>query len=351
MFETMYQNGQVMIPQASKAGMPEMSSSSDFETQFATRDWTGGWRIGGFLAALLTGILLLTACGVAVSGAGKDSDTSEQPSGSSAVEISGGKINVVATTSLLADLVGRVGGNLVEVTALVPPGIDVHAFQLKPSNNLAIGRADLLVSNGAGLDDFLNPVLRNSSRPAAKWIIVADGLEPSALLDNGDPHFWLDPGLAIDYVNQIRDGLAEVDPKHEFDYTASAETYVGQISALDQEIEELLGRVANERRHLVTYHDAFGHLARRYNWEATALAPHDGMEVAPGTLAKLVMRIRRDGLPAVFVEPQFRQGMLTRTAQEVGIRVGVIYSLPGPGALTYLDMMRYNAESMVRELR
>ena len=93
----------------------------------------------------------------------------------------------------------------------------------------------------------------------------------SALLDNGDPHFWLDPGLAIDYVNQIRDGLAEVDPKHEFDYTASAETYVGQISALDQEIEKLLGRVANERRHLVTYHDAFGHLARRYNWEATAL--------------------------------------------------------------------------------
>ena len=173
MFETMYHNGQVMIPQASKHGMPGISSSSDFETQFATRDWTGGWRIGGFLAALLTGILLLTACGVAASGAGKDSDTSEQPSGSSAVEISGGKINVVATNSLLADLAGQVGGNLVEVTALVPPGIDVHAFQLKPSNNLAIGRADLLVSNGAGLDDFLNPVLRNSSRPAAKWIIVA----------------------------------------------------------------------------------------------------------------------------------------------------------------------------------
>ena len=161
--------------------MPGISSSSDFETQFATRDWTGGWRIGGFLAALLTGILLLTACGVAASGAGKDSDTSEQPSGSSAVEISGGKINVVATNSLLADLAGQVGGNLVEVTALVPPGIDVHAFQLKPSNNLAIGRADLLVSNGAGLDDFLNPVLRNSSRPAAKWIIVADGLEPRSL--------------------------------------------------------------------------------------------------------------------------------------------------------------------------
>ena len=331
--------------------MPGISSSSDFETQFATRDWTGGWRIGGFLAALLTGILLLTACGVAVSGAGKDSDTSEQPSGSSAVEISGGKINVVATNSLLADLAGQVGGNLVEVTTLVPPGIDVHAFQLKPSNNLAIGLADLLLSNGGGLDDFLNPVLRNSAQPEAIWIIVAEGLEPSALLENGDPHFWLDPALAIDYVMQIRDGLVEVDPKHQSNYWANADTYIGQISALDQDIEELLSRVAQERRHLVTYHDAFGHLARRYSWEATALAPDDGRDVAPRTLAKLLMRVNRDGLPSVFVEPQFQQRLLTRTAREAGIRVGVIYSLPGPGAPTYLDMMRYNAESIARELR
>ncbi len=79
--------------------------------------------------------------------------------------------------------------------------------------------------------------------------------------------------------------------------------------------------------------------------------PADGRDVAPGTLAKLLIRINRDGLPAVFVEPQFQPGLLTRTAQEAGIRVGVIYSLPGPGAPTYLDMMRYNAESMARELR
>ena len=165
------------------------------------------------------------------------------------------------------------------------------------------------------------------------------------------PHFWLDPRLAIDYVKQIRDGLVEVDSKHESDYTANAETYSGQISALDQEIEELLSQVAEERRHLVTYHEAFGHLARRYNWEATALVPDDGRDVAPGALAGLVRRINRDGLPSVFVEPQFQQELLTRTAREAGIRVGVIYSLPGPGVATYLDMMRYNGESIARELR
>ena len=343
----MYHIGQVMIPQLSKSGIPAMVSGSDLETQVASTDGNAwSWRIGGLLAALVTGLLLLAACGVSAGAVGDDRENSERSSGSS-----GGKINVVATNSLLADLVGQVGGNLVEVTTLVPPGVDVHAFQLTPSNNLAIGLADLLVSNGGGLDDFLNPVLRNSARPEAKWIVVADGLEPSALLDNGDPHFWLDPGLAIAYVRQIRDGLVEVDPKHESDYMASAETYAGKISDLDQEIGELLGRVAAERRHLVTYHDAFGHLARRYNWEATALVADNGRDVAPGTLAKLVMRINRDGLPAVFVEPQFQQGLLTRTAREAGIRVGVIYSLPGPGAPTYLDMMRYNAESMVRELR
>jgi ABC-type Zn uptake system ZnuABC Zn-binding protein ZnuA len=343
MFETMYQKREEMIPQLSEPGMPP---GSDLETQFASPGWTTGWRIAGFLAALVTGILLLAACGVSVSAGGNDREISEQPSGSS-----GGKINVVATNSLLADLVDQVGGDLVEVTALVPPGVDAHAFQLKPSHNLAVGRADLLVSNGGGLDDFLNPVLRNSARPEARWIIVADGLEPSALLENGDPHFWLDPRLAIDYVKQIRDGLVEVDPKHESDYMANAETYAGQISALDQEIEELLSQVAEERRHLVTYHDAFGHLARRYNWEATALVPDDGRDVAPGALAGLVRRINRDGLPSVFVEPQFQQELLTRTAREAGIRVGVIYSLPGPGVATYLDMMRYNGESIARELR
>jgi len=200
-----------MIPQLSEPGMPP---GSDLETQVASRDrGAGGWRIAGFLAALVTGILLLVACGVSVSAGGNDREISEQPSGSS-----GGKINVVATNSLLADLVDQVGGDLVEVTALVPPGVDAHAFQLRPSHNLAIGRADLLVSNGGGLDDFLNPVLRNSARPETRWIIVAEGLEPSALLENGDPHFWLDPRLAIDYVKQIRDGLVEVDPKHESDY-------------------------------------------------------------------------------------------------------------------------------------
>ena len=336
-----------MIPQFSNPGMYEMSSRSDFGTQSASKGRTYAvWRIGVFLAAMVTGILLLAACGVSASTGGHNQENSGQPSGSS-----GGIINVVATNSLLADLVEQVGGNLVAVTTLVPPGVDVHAFQLKPSNNLAIGRADLLVSNGGGLDDFLNPVLRNSAQPQAKWIIVAEGLEPSALLANGDPHFWLDPGLAIDYVEQIQDGLVEVDPKYESDYMANAERYAGQISALDQEIEKLLGRVATERRHLVTYHDAFGHLARRYHWEATALVPGDGRNVAPRTLAKLLIRIKRDGLPAVFVEPQFSQGLLTRTAREAGIRVGVIYSLPGPEAPTYLDTMRYNAKSMARELR
>ena len=339
--------GKVMIPQFSNTGMSEMSSRSDLGTQSASMGWTSaGRRIGGFLAAMVIGILLLAACGLSANTGGNNHENSGQHSGSS-----GGKINVVATNSLLADLVEQVGGNLVAVTTLVPPGVDVHAFQLKPSNNLAIGRADLLVSNGGGLDDFLNPVLRNSARPKTKWIIVAEGLGPSASLDNGDPHFWLDPGLAIDYVEQIQDGLVEVDPKHESGYMANAERYAGQISTLDQEIEKLLGGVATERRHLVTYHDAFGHLARRYHWEATALVPGDGRNVAPRTLARLLIRIKQDGLPAVFVEPQFPPGLLTRTAGEAGIRVGVIYSLPGPGAPTYLDMMRHNAETMARELR
>ena len=347
MFETKYHKCQVMIPVWSELAVPEMPSSSDLGTQFAFKGWTApGRRILGCLTALVTGILLLAACGVSASSVGNDQVNSEQPPGSSEE-----KINVVATNSLLADLVGQVGGNLVEVTALVPSGVDVHAFQLKPSHSLAIGRADLLVSNGGGLDDFLNPVLQNSALPGAKWIIVADGLESSALLDSGDPHFWLDPGLAIDYVMQIRDGLVAVDSKHESDYMANAETYTGQITALDLEIQELLGRVATERRHLVTYHDAFGHLARRYNWEATALVSDDNRDVAARNLADILMRIKRDGLPSVFVEPQFRQGLLTRTAREASIRVGVIYSLPGPGAPTYLDMMRYNAESMARELR
>ena len=289
------------------------------------------------------GVLLFAGCQIPAGAGGKNGDPLPESGGET--------INVVATNALLADLVGQVGGSRVEVTPLVPAGVDVHAFQLKPSNNLAVRQADLILSNGGQLDDFLNPALRNSARPEAKWIVASDGLEPSARLSSGDPHFWLDPYLAVEYVKQIRDGLVAVDPEHRSDYLANAEAYMGQLSALDREIEESLAQVAPEYQHLVTYHDAFGHLARRYGWKTTGLVPDDARDVAPGTLAELVRQIKRDGLPAVFAEPQFQQKVLTQIARDSGVRVGVIHSLPGPEAPTYLDMMRSNSESLTRELR
>lgn len=285
-----------------------------------------------FIAALAIS-LLASACGSPQSNVTPNAD----------------QLPVVTTTALLADLVENVGGDLVNVTALVPPGADVHSFQSTPADNVAVSRAALLVSNGGGLDHFLDDVIEGASSHDAVHILAAESLLE---IDDDDPHFWQNPVFAVQYAESIRDGLITADPDNTANYQSNFQTYKDQLTDLDFDIASILDTIQPDRRHLITFHDAFGHFATRYGWQVTSLVGSDASQVSPGPVVEILDRVRDQGIPAVFAEPQFSFGLLESAAKEAEVEVGPIYSDVQDGYVTsYIEMMLFNAKSLARLLR
>jgi ABC-type Zn uptake system ZnuABC Zn-binding protein ZnuA len=153
-------------------------------------------------------------------------------------------------------------------------------------------------------------------------------------------------------VERIRDGLVRVDPANGSVYTANAAAYILELQDLDREIAQTLNQVPPERRHLVTFHDAFGYFARRYGWEVSAFVPSDASRVTPVSVVEVMRSIESGGIPAVFAEPQFRADVLEQAARDTGVRVGTIYSDSLDETVpTYIEMMRFNANSLAEHLR
>ena len=259
------------------------------------------------------------------------------------------KLSVVTTTTILADLARHVGGEAVEVRALAPPGADLHTFRLTPGDSVAISRARVIVSNGAGLDAWLEPALGASGGGNAAHVAASEGLEGQKM--DADPHFWQNPLHAIHYVERIRDVLAQADPSRAAYYQENAAAYVRELRKLDTTIAETLEAVPSERRRLITSHDAFGYFGERYGWELTALVPHAAGDVTPRALAAVMERIENEGIPAVFAEPQFGEDVLRQAARDAGVSVGTIYSDALDASVpSYVEMMRFNARSLVEHL-
>lgn len=260
------------------------------------------------------------------------------------------RLQVVATTVILADLVSNVGGNRLEVRTMIPPGVDIHSFQTTPDDSKEISRAALIFSNGSGLDDFLDPVIRGAK--SSQGVHVVTSLDLDLTLDSPDPHFWQNPLFVVEYVKSIRDALVKADPEGSPVYESRAARYIQQLYELDREIGSMLAKVPEQRRHLVTFHDAFGHFTTRYGWQNSAFSAGDATEVTPGTMVALMELINSQGIPAVFAEPQLRPGAIRSLSQDGKLKVGTIYSDALDDQVdTYLEMMRFNANSLVEHLR
>ncbi len=263
-------------------------------------------------------------------------------------------LQVVATIGILADLAGNVGGDAVRVRALVPPGADLHAFRLTPDDSIAISKAKLIISNGGGLDDWLGSSLGASVAGDTVHVVTSEGLGLDVLSAEaeGDPHFWQNPLFAVRYVERIRDGMVLADPDRAALYRQNADAYILELRGLDAEIAERLAEVPRERRRLITFHGAFGHFGDRYGWSLTSLVPQGAGEVTPKALVKVLEAIRDRGVPAVFAEPQFSEDVLRQAAGDAGVSVGTIYSdALSEDVSTYMEMMRFNAGSLVEGLR
>ena len=357
--DTMYQIMQILIPGRTSPG-------SSF--------WLRRNPSAAILASLLA--VVAVACGAAAPAASPTTTATPTPPTPEHT------LKVVTTTTILADLVSNVGGDQVEVQFLVPPGADVHTFQLNPSHSLAINEADVIVSNGFGLDDFLEPLLTGTKQAEAAHVVVAEGLpaEPIAEMkfpeENhkqehqeemseqhqgeeqghehgaGDPHFWQNPLFTIHYVERIRNSLIQADPDNAAVYNRNTEEYTQQLRELDREIVQTLNQIPPEHRHLVTFHDAFGHFSRRYGWRVSAFVPSGAGEVTPEKVVSVIKVMKAEGIPAVFAEPQFRQNVLEQAARDTGVRVGTIYSDTLDDTVpTYVEMMRFNAKSLAEQLR
>ena len=266
-----------------------------------------------------------------------------------------GRIDVVASFSILGDFVRNVGGDRVSVTTLVGPGGDVHVYTPAPADAKKVADAQLLIVNGLGLEGWL-PRLVQSSGGKAKMITATKGIAPRELGTDADPHAWQSVVNAKIYVDNIRDALVARDPAGAAIYRANADAYLAKLDALDREVRASVARIPAGQRKVISTHDAFGYFAAAYG--IAFIAPQGvstDSEVSARDIASIITQIRAEKIPAVFLESVSDPRLMFRIAAETGAKIGgTLYSdsltdEKGP-APTYIDMVRHNIKTLTSAL-
>ena len=272
------------------------------------------------------------------------------------------KLKVVATFSILADFVRNVGGDRVAVNALVGPNSDAHVYQPAPGDAKALADARLVFANGLGFEGWINRLVR-ASGTKAPTIVATKGVKPRKAEDDrghahgdADPHAWQSVANARIYVANIRDALSLADPAGKDSYAANAAAYLGRLDALETEVKAAIEKIPSDRRRIITTHDAFGYFAAAYG--ITFIAPQGvstEAEVSAKDVARIITQIRKQKIPAVFLENVTDERLLKRIGAESGARIGgTLYSdalTDANGqAATYLDMMRHNVKQIAAAL-
>ncbi len=278
----------------------------------------------------------------------------------SAPKSSDGRLKALTSTTFLADITRNIAGDRISVDSLLPVGADPHAYQAAPSDVAKIAESDLLILNGLEYEHFIEPLLENAG--GERLIIEATaGLSPrkDAGSEHGvDPHMWLDPNLVVTYVENIRDGLIQIDVEGTQIYKANADAYIAQLKDLDRWIVEQVNTIPVERRLLVTNHEAVGYFAERYGFEvAGAVIP--SLSTDAGTSAKelaaLIEVIKTSGAPAIFLGEVENPDLANQIAAETDVKVVDNLHLEsltvGSPAATYIDMMKHNVNQIVEALK
>ncbi len=315
-------------------------------------------KIRFFVLAILVGVVLV---GCSQPG---DSPT-PQPT------LSGEKLRVLATTTIVADVVRSVAGNQVDLDVLVPPGVDEHTFQYTPADMTRVVDADVIFMNGAGLETFMGPLLNNAGEHA-RVVSVSDGIplmeaaieathqqqgSANDVQQDGDPHVWLDPNNVVIWTKNIEAALAEADPAHAADYRANAEKYRQELAQLNLWIQQQTAQIPEVDRQLVTDHEIFTYFAARYGFKQIgAIVPSYSSVAEPSAqeLAGLEDAIRQFGAKVVFVGNTVNPSLAQRVATDTGVALVPIYTgslTKGAPAGTYLDYMRFNVAAIVKALK
>jgi ABC-type Zn uptake system ZnuABC Zn-binding protein ZnuA len=307
---------------------------------------------------LLTTVLVLTACSE------QSSDVVNVPSSV------GDKLKVVATTTIIGDVVSQVGGDFIDLSVLLPVGTDPHSFDPTPQDIALIADADVVIANGAGLEEFL--VLLIESAGAQNRVVYLS--EQIGLIDfsneeeehahgNGDhqtwdPHTWTNPNHVIVWVETIADHLGQLDPTNAETYSANAATYTADLTELDAWIRQQVAQVPESNRQIVTDHLLFGYFAAEYGFEQVgAIIPGYSTLAEPSAqdLAAMEDAINSLGVQAIFVGNTVNPTLAQRVAEDTGTLLIFVYtgslSEPDGEAATYIDYVRYNINAFVDALQ
>jgi zinc/manganese transport system substrate-binding protein len=265
------------------------------------------------------------------------------------------KLDIVASFSILGDLVRNVGGDRVSVTTLVGPNGDAHVYTPSPADAKKIADAKLVVVNGLGFEGWM-PRLVKSSGGKATVITATTGIAPRELDSHEDPHAWQSVANARTYVANIRDALVAADPAGADAYKANGDAYLAKLTALDSEVRAAVATIPEARRKVISTHDAFGYFAAAYG--IAFIAPQGvstDSEPSARDIAVIVTDLKRSKIPAVFLENIADPRLMRRIAAETGAKIGgTLYSdslTPENGdAPTYIDMVRHNIKALTSAL-
>ncbi|MUL40659.1 metal ABC transporter substrate-binding protein [Streptomonospora sp. PA3] len=269
-----------------------------------------------------------------------------------------GRLTVVTTFTVLADMVRNVAGERVDVVSVTRVGSEIHAYEPTPDDLVRAADADLMLHNGLGLETWFSQFTDQIDAPAAT---VSEGVETIPITSGGyrgdpNPHAWMSPDNARIYVDNIAAALSELDPAHAQGYAADAADYKRRIARIGEDLADRLDRVPESQRALVTCEGAFSYLARdaglteRYLWAVNA-----DTQATPRQVASVVEFVRDNDVPTVFCETTVNDGAQRQVAAESGAELGpdlYVDSLSEPGGPvpTYLELLRYDTAAIAAGL-
>jgi manganese/zinc/iron transport system substrate-binding protein len=278
-----------------------------------------------------------------------------------------GPVKVVATTTIVADLVGRIGGEDVALEALMGPGVDPHLYKPSAGDVWRLSSARAIFYNGLHLEGKMGEVFAEMSRRGVTTVAVADCIPESELIRSEgfsgvhDPHCWFDVSVWCYAAECVRDALVDIDPDRAAAYRSRADAYLAELTTLDGWVRERAAALPEERRVLVTAHDAFGYFGRAYGFDVRGLmGVSTAAEAATSDVQQLARFIAERRIPAVFVEssvpPRFIRALREAVAAR-GFEVAIGGSLysdalgdPAGPAATYPGMVRSNVETITSAL-
>ncbi len=305
------------------------------------------WKI----VTLAMATAMLTACGAATG------ETGGNPADQ--------KLRVVTTTGMIADIAQNVGGERVEVTALMGPGVDPHLYRASEGDVRRLEEADVVLYNGLHLEAQMGRVLEQMGERTT--VAVTDGIDRDKLLTpaefqgNYDPHVWFDVTLWMKAAEEVRDMLIAIDPGQADTYRANADQYLSQLRELDGYVREQAQRIPEDKRVIVTAHDAFNYFGRAYGFEVRGLQGiSTAAEAGTADVQNMAGFIAERQIPAIFVESSVSpravealQKAVRARGQEVTIG-GQLFSDamgdPGTPDGTYVGMVRHNIDTIVSAL-